>query len=100
MHSQRPTATLDELLEIAARLRRFNDSKGIFLSGYRQIDGIVTGDLQEHTRVRPAFICLTGGMQKTRSEAKARCIVLAVPNSVTDVLQSRFVIGIHLDVRE
>ena len=71
MDAQRAPAALSQHVEIAARLRRLDDTKRVFLPRDRQILGIVAGDLQKHAAIRPALIGLTGRMQKARTKADA-----------------------------
>src|SRR6516162_6772247 len=66
------TATaFGENVEIAARLRRLDDAKGIGLSGHRQVLGVVAGDLQKDTAVRSTLVGLSRRMLEARPEADA-----------------------------
>src|SRR5581483_7880463 len=100
MYPQGTTAALNQHLEIATSLGRFNDAKRIFLLRYGKILRIIACNLQKDARVRSTFVCLTGGMQKAWAKAQAGCIVLAIPHGMTNVLQPRLVIGVHFDVGE
>ena len=88
MHAQRTAAALREHLEIAARLRRFDYAKSIFLAGHREIGGIIACDLQEHAAVRPALVRLAGRMEKAwpKSEASSHAfgITHGMPNFCND----------------
>src|ERR1700733_9618664 len=70
MDAQHPPAALGEDAEIAACLCRLDHPEGIFLPRHRQILRVRTGDLQDHTAVRPALVDLTGRMQEARAEAE------------------------------
>src|SRR5262245_53897059 len=69
MQAQRATAARHEDLEIAARLRGLHHTKRIALPRHRQIDGIITRDLQKHAAVRPALVGLPRRVQEPWTEA-------------------------------
>src|SRR6266568_4012386 len=98
MHPQGAPVSIGEHLEVAAGLRRLDDAKGIFMSGNRQINGVVAGNLQKNSAVGTAFIGLASGVQKAWSKTEARSHTLAVADQVTYGLQLLFVDVIHLDV--
>src|SRR6478735_8681757 len=100
MHAQSAPPPLRQNLEIAARLRCLHDSEGVLLAGNRELHRIVARDLQEDPSVGPAFVGLTGRMQKTRPKPEAGRNVLAIAHRVAHLLQRRFVLSIHLDVGE
>src|SRR5690242_9206500 len=97
MHAQGAPASLHEHGKIAARLRRFHHSESKFLSRDRKILGVVASDLQKDSRVRPAFVCLTGRMKEPWSKAEAGRDLLLVPHSMPDLLQAFFMLCVHLD---
>src|SRR6478672_12366511 len=68
MHPQRTAAALGQHVEITARLGSLDHAESGPLTGYRQILGVIGGDLQKYPAVRAALIGLAGGMQKTRTE--------------------------------
>src|SRR5579863_8034156 len=59
MDAKRPAAAFGQHGEITASLRCFHDAEGVFLVRYFDIDGVIARDLEEDTRVGPAFVCLT-----------------------------------------
>src|SRR5580765_1609560 len=78
VRAQRAAFALGQYLEIAARLRRLHHAEGILLARHRQIVGVVTGNLKEHSAIRATLISLPGGMQKTGAEADAGSHFFAV----------------------
>jgi len=56
--------------EIAAGLRSLDDTERIFLVGDRNIDGVVTGDLQKTPVLGSALVGLARGVKKTGAETK------------------------------
>ena len=70
MDPQSAPPAIGQNLKISARLRRLHDAESVFLSGHRQVDRIVAGDLQEHSRIRPAFVRLSRRVQEARAEAE------------------------------
>ena len=82
-----PATAFGEHVEITARLRRLDDAKGIGLSRYRQVFGIIAGDLQKDTAVRPAFVGLSGRVQKARPKAEAGREFLAVADLEAQALR-------------
>ena len=100
MHAQCAAATFCEHLEISTSLRRFDNSERIFLARYRQVLGIITGDLQKDPRIRPAFVSLPRGVQEARTEAEASRDMFLVAERVPNRLQCFLVGLVHLDVAE
>src|SRR5579864_3914898 len=98
MHPKRASSSLRQDLEIPPSLRRLYDAESVLLTRNGQFHSIVTSDLQEHTRIRPAFVSLPRGMQESRPESEARGDVLRIANGVTQRLQVLLVLGIHLYV--
>src|SRR5438094_416204 len=82
-----PAAAVGKDLKIAARLRYLHYPEGVLLARNRQIVRIVTGDLQKYAAVRTTFVCLSGGMEKTRTEAEASGDLLSVTDSESNFLQ-------------
>ena len=72
MHPQHAPVAFGQHLEIAARLRRLDDTEAVFLPRHVEIDGVITCDLEEYAAVGTAFIGLPGGMQEPRTEAETR----------------------------
>src|SRR5262245_28926372 len=98
MHTQSPAAALREHFEIAPRLRRLYHSKCVLLSGDRQVRGIVTGDLEKHSRIRAALVSLPRGVQEARAESQARGHPLGIANRRPDSLEGLFVRLVHFNV--
>src|SRR5215472_423098 len=98
MHSQRSSIPLAQHLEIAPCLCSFYYSKRELLAGHLQIGCVVAGDLQEHSRIGTAFVCLSGRMQEARTKAEAGGRLLAIANRLARSLQSLLVGLIHLNV--
>src|ERR1019366_9149467 len=86
--------------EAAGSLCRLHHSESVLLPGNRQVLRIVAGDLQEYAAVGAAFVSLSGGVQKARPEAEAGRHAFAIAHGHAQVLQQRFVLGIHLDIRK
>src|SRR4051794_9820401 len=87
MHAQGAAAALRQDVEIAARLRRLDHAKTGLLAGYREILGIIGGDLQKHAAVGTALVGLSGGMQEARPELGAGRDRAVVANRKPHVLQ-------------
>jgi hypothetical protein len=87
-------------LKITASLRRFYDSKCVFLFGHRNIDRVVTSDLKKDSGVGSALISLARGMLKTRAKFRAGGNSLFIANGVADRLQSGLMCVVPLDVGE
>ena len=100
VHAERAAAAVGKDLKIAACLRRFHHSERVFLAGNLEIVRVVARDLQEYAAVGAAFICLSSGMQKARTEAEARRNLFSIADGQPNFLQTRFVGGIHLNVRQ
>ena len=86
-------------LEVAARLSRFDDPKGVLLSWHRQISRIITGDLQEDAGIsfRP-LIGLPGRVQEPWAESEASGDFFIVAHGIPNRLQLPIVRLVHLDV--
>ena len=100
MHAQHAPIALGQHLEIAARLRRLDDTEGVFLVRHLEIGGVVAGDLQEHAGVRAALVGLPGRMQEPRSEAEAGGDALAVADQDADILQRVAMALVAFDIGE
>ena len=68
MDAQRAPAALGQHAEVAAGLSRLDDAEAGLLAGYRQVPGVVGGDLQKDAAVGAAFVGLSGGMQEAWAE--------------------------------
>ena len=77
VHTQCPTSSLCQYLEVTASLCGFYDAEGIFLSRHRQFHRVVAGDLQKHSGIRTALVRLSGGVQKSRTKSQAGSDVLS-----------------------
>ncbi len=91
---------LGQHLEVAARLRRLDDTERIFLIRHLQIGGIVAGDLQEHAGVRPALVGLARRMKEPRPEAEASGDALAVADQDADILECVAMLLVAFDIGE
>src|SRR5580704_6158881 len=78
MDAQEAPVAFGQHFEVAARLRRLDDAKGVFLIRHLQIGGVIAGDLQEHAAIWAAFVGLPGRMQEPRPKAKTGGDVLAI----------------------
>src|SRR5262249_25673276 len=99
MYPKRASSALSQHLEITARLGGFDDAERVFLPRHRQINRVVTCDLQKHAGVRPAFVGLAGGVKEPRAKADARGHVIRIAHASAERLQDRRMALVHLDVR-
>src|ERR1051326_484755 len=100
MNAQSATFSFGQDLEITAGLRRLDDAEGVLLLGNRELYSVVTRDLKKDSAVGAAFVCLSGGVKKARSETKAGSDAFLIADLVADRLQAVFVCLVHLDVGE
>src|SRR5690349_2459334 len=100
MDAQGPSLALCQYLEIPACLRSLHDAECVFLSRHRQVSSIVTGDLQQYSTIRPAFVSLSGGVQETRAKTETRCHASAVAYRMAHLLQALFMLTVHLNIGE
>src|SRR5579864_1867266 len=100
MHSQRAPVAFRENLEVTASLRGFDDAECEFLPGHWKVDLVVTGHLQEYTRVRTAFVGLSGGMQEARPESETGSDALFIADCNSHALQRVRMWVVHLYVGE
>src|SRR6185437_14201268 len=56
--------------KITASLRGFDNTKGIFSAGNRQIHCIVARDLKKYAAIRATFVGLSRRMQETRAKTE------------------------------
>src|SRR6185295_17098667 len=82
VHAQGAAVALGKHLEVAPRLRGFDNAEGIFLPRHRNVYLIVASDLQEDATVRPALVCLSCGVQEARAEAETGRNALAVADGM------------------
>ncbi len=68
MHTERAASALGQHIEIAARLCRLDHAERGLLTGYREVFGVIRGNLQKHAAIGPALVGLAGGMQEARAE--------------------------------
>lgn len=89
-----------ENLEISAGLCSFDDSERITLARYRQVDGIVMGDLEKQAAVRTTLISLSRGVEKSRPEAEACGDLFPVSHPMADRLEGRVMFRTHFEIGE
>src|SRR3990167_1750595 len=70
MHTEEPPSALGQDLKVALGLKAFEQAEGVFLTGDRQVHGILGGDLKKHSGIGPALMELSGRMEKARAEAQ------------------------------
>jgi hypothetical protein len=87
MDAQHPPVALRQDIEIAARLRRFDDAEGVFLVRHLDIGAVVAGYLQVHAGIGPALVSLSGRMKESRSKAEAGGDALAIADQDADILE-------------
>src|SRR2546428_6033131 len=100
MDAQRAPVPLRQNFEVTTRLSGLDDSKREFLSGYREVCCLVTGDLQKDAGVRPALVGLTGGVEEARAEAETRRHAPGIADGVADGLEQFAIRLVHGDVGE
>src|SRR5687767_11819053 len=100
MDAQDTPAALGQYLEVAARLRRLDDTKSIFVTRNIHIGGIVAGYLKEHAGIRPALVGLARRMKKSRPEPEAGSDTLAVANHEADLVQCVTMLLVTFDIGE
>src|SRR3981189_1351132 len=100
MHPQRTAAALGQHVEIAACLSSLDHAESGLLTGYREIFGVIGGDLQKYAAVRAALISLAGGMQKTWAAFGAGRAMALVAHLKPHVLQHVDMGAIALDIGE
>src|SRR5436309_13497315 len=100
MDTQGPPLAFRQHLKISTRLRGFHNAESVFLSRHRQVSSVIAGDLQEHSAVRPAFVSLSSGVQKTRAKTEACRDTFAVAHSMAHLLQALFMLAAHLNISE
>src|SRR3981189_1162678 len=100
MDAQDTPVALGQHLEVAARLRRLDNTEGVFLVRHLDIGEVVAGDLQEHAGVRAAFVSLPRRMKKSRPEGEAGRDALAVADQDADILERVAMVLVALHIGE
>src|ERR1700680_2029812 len=100
MDTQSAAVAFHQDLKITSRLSRFHGTKGVLLTGHRKIGFVIAGDLQEHARVRSAFVGLPGRVQESGTEAEAGSDSFRVADILADALKSVLVRFVPLDITE
>src|SRR5580700_4117970 len=100
MNSQCPAIPLRENLKIASSLRGLYDPECVFLFGHRNINCVITSDLEKDAGVGSALVGLARGMLKTRAKFRTGGDTFFVANGVTDRLQRRLMRIVHFNVGE
>src|SRR5215203_5551656 len=100
MQPQRAALARQEHLEVPTRLGGLDDTERVLLSRDRDINGIITRDLQEHAGIRSALVGLPGRMQEARTELQACRDALRAEDVMANGLQIAIVGVVHLDVGE
>src|ERR1700680_3387729 len=98
MDTESAAVALHQDLKIAARLGRFHNAEGVLLAGHWNVGPVIAGDLQEHARVRAAFVGLPGRVQESRTKAEAGSDSFLVAHIFADALKSILVRLVHLDI--
>src|SRR5437764_11052975 len=96
MDPQSATTPLRQNLEVSPSLCRLYDSECVLLSWHRQVDAVITGDLEEYAAVRAALVGLASRMQEPWPESNTSGDSFAISNAVPHFLQVRFVLLVHL----
>src|SRR5215471_3392210 len=100
MDAERAAIAIREDLKVPARLCGLDGAEGVAPPGYRDVDRVIAGDLQEDAGVGTALVGLSGRVQEARSEFQAGRIARRVSNGLPDRLQHLLVRRVHLHVRE
>src|ERR1700751_3504733 len=100
MDPHRTAISFCENLKITASLRGLYDPKCVFLFGHRDVNCVITGNLEKDAAVGSALVGLAGGMLKTRPKFRAGGDALFVANRMTDRLQRRLMRIVHFNVGE
>jgi hypothetical protein len=87
VYAQRPPATFRQDVKVSTRLHCLYHTKGIFLSGHRQVHHVVTRDLQKDPRTRSTLVRWPGCMQEARAVAEARRDLLGIADRLSHRLQ-------------
>src|SRR5262249_49186274 len=93
-------APLRKHLQIAARLRRLDDAKGVGLAGHRQVFGVIAGDLQKDAAVRAALIGLSRRMLEARAKTDAGRRFGPVTDHAADALNRFDMGGAAIDISQ
>src|SRR5215469_6236305 len=100
VHAQCASPALGKDGEIPARLRRLDNTECVFLFRHGEVIGVVAGNLQEDTTVRPALVSLARRVQEPRTKSQDCRYFLRVPDQMADGLECRFIAGVHGDVAQ
>src|SRR5215469_1173326 len=100
MHTQRAPATFRKNREIPACLRGLNHTERVFLFGHGKVIGVLACNLQEDATVRPTFVSLSCRVQEPGTKSQNCRYSLCVPDSVTNDLQSSFILRVHRDIAQ
>ena len=100
MDAQDTPVALGQYLEVAARLRRLDDTERIFVIRNIDVGGVVAGDLKENAGVRPALVGLAGRMKEPRPEPEASRDALAVANQDANLVQCVTMLLVTFDIGE
>src|ERR1700723_2469317 len=100
MYAQGAAVAVSQNLEIATSLCGFHNAERVLLAGHGQVRGIVTGDLQKHAGVRPAFVSLTRGMQESWTKSETGRDFLVISDRMANLLQLSLMRVIPFDIGE
>ena len=100
MDPQRSPPAPRQDLEVAAGLDFFDQPEAVTVPGHGQLDGVLTGDLEEYPCVGAAFVGLAGRVLEARPEPDASGHPAGVSNLGPDLGQDGLVRGGHLHVGE
>ena len=88
----------NQRLHVAERLGLLQNRKPERLTRDRSVARVVRGELDEQTFVRPAFMKLSGRMQKSRPKTERRRLPEGIPQPHAEGLEQRFVRARGFDV--
>src|SRR5688572_16417905 len=100
MYAQRPAAAVEKYLEITAGLGGFDHAEGVFLTRNRQIESVISRDLQENAIICSTLICLACGVKETRAEPETGCDLVTIERRSAKVVEQSLGLGIHFHIGE
>ena len=98
MNSQNSPSALSQNCKISLGLCRFDDTKRVSLTRNWQVVEIVTCDLEEDAAIWATLVDLPGRMEEPGTESNRSRDVLAVPDCLSNLVETGFVLSIHFSV--